>query len=949
MHMIRICEEAIVQKRMIRRRWNIITYILKFYIIGVGLCQDQCLRKCWKGMLGKQVAGGLQVPNVASENDCKDLCANNGTCVGIDWGQWGSGCWFQMTPTNIYNSRSDVNHWDLVNCSDECLSYCWKPLKNNSGVFNGERRASTDENHCKLLCSQTTNCISVDWDMGDNSCWLANSIDTIYNGRSGIHHWDIVRNASTNCQNTTTPATTSTTTPPSTTTIPPTTTTTSTNWSLESSQPSTSAIDVTSNTTANTNPTVGTPADNESSNRTAIIAGVVGGVGGSLLIALLILAIVCFAKKRRRKRSYAGIPPSPSGKDPEKSINPPKTDLLTFVQLRNHFQQLSDTKDGFKEEFNGLPSGDPKLCAVGLLPANKNKNRFKNIWPYDATRIKLLTNEDDNASDYINANYIQGYDGAERSYIATQGPLNRTLDDFWRMIWDENINRIVMITQVIEQGKQKCELYWPQQISESREFGKITVTLIECSEFSEFTKRLMKIEHEDGSESRLVTQLQCLIWGDKGVPSEAYNLLAFRAQVRLLDENATGPMLVHCSAGVGRTGTFVALDVLVEQAEKFKRLSVFEVAKKLRQQRMLMVQVVDQYRLLYSALLEWNNSGKTGISWSDFEESFGTATILENFPDSLKTRTEREFDLLQEVKSAVVEDEKSAGRLQQNKNKNRTTATIPGDKVRIYLSQGANQSDYINAALMTGHRWPNCYILAQLPLKNTANDFWHMVAERNCPTVVVLEPEHAIDEDIPWPREVGSNLQFDKLSVTLSSRVDIGSISAFELTLKQKVSSASQVVHLYQLCSWPMEEELPESSKDALDLIGLLSQRQQEVTKSAEKSTTDVTDKFPVVVVCLDGVKKCGLFSAASYMTDRMKNDREVDAYLSCRHLISCRPQAITSLAQYQYLYQLAAEYCQWSPSTTLEFPSHESDSKDIYVNVLVDKRPESVYANSSQ
>ncbi|ELW47686.1 Receptor-type tyrosine-protein phosphatase V [Tupaia chinensis] len=251
-------------------------------------------------------------------------------------------------------------------------------------------------------------------------------------------------------------------------------------------------------------------------------------------------------------------------------------------------------------------------------PANTAKNRYPHVLPYDHSRVRLSQLEGEPHSDYINANFIPGYTHPQE-FIATQGPLKKTLEDFWRLVWEQQVHVIVMLTVGMENGRVLCEHYWPAD-STPVTHGHITIHLLVEEPEDEWTKREFQLQHVAQQQQRRVKQLQFTTWPDHSVPEAPSSLLAFvdlvREQVKATQ--GTGPILVHCSAGVGRTGTFVALLRLLEQLEEEKVVDVFNAVYALRLHRPLMIQTpayakraananagfLQEYKLLLQAIKE---------------------------------------------------------------------------------------------------------------------------------------------------------------------------------------------------------------------------------------------------------------------------------------------------------------------------------------------------------
>ena len=242
-----------------------------------------------------------------------------------------------------------------------------------------------------------------------------------------------------------------------------------------------------------------------------------------------------------------------------------------------------------KKEFDKIHLKHYPMTAGDSL-ANDDKHRFKNIKAFDYNRVILrkINNQED--SDYINASYIKDCEG-QRRFIASQAPRKCTLNDMWRMIWQENISYIVMLTNLKEGDRVKCQRYWPE--SGTTTYHNIRVELETSNEYSFFIERQFTISCHN--KVRTLTQIQYINWPDHGVPDTAAEVLYLYFKVKTQQTEESGPLLVHCSAGVGRTGTFIALDNLLEQ-NKTEIIDVFQCVNLLRKQRVQMVQTENQYR-----------------------------------------------------------------------------------------------------------------------------------------------------------------------------------------------------------------------------------------------------------------------------------------------------------------------------------------------------------------
>ncbi|KAF6198614.1 hypothetical protein GE061_008366 [Apolygus lucorum] len=268
-------------------------------------------------------------------------------------------------------------------------------------------------------------------------------------------------------------------------------------------------------------------------------------------------------------------------------------------------------KAGFWEEFESLQQQECKHLfsrKEGQRPENRAKNRYKNILPFDHTRVKLSNVDPDiPGSDYVNANYIKGDgDPNGRVYIATQGCLPNTVADFWLMIWQHNTRVIVMTTKETERGKNKCARYWPEE-GESIEFGKIKLRNVLSTTNADYTLRELMVSSADGAEERKVHHYHFQGWPDHGVPNDPGSVLNFVHDVNACHESTgfIGPVVVHCSAGIGRTGTFIVIHILLNYINSNGvdcEIDIQRTIQMVRAQRSGMVQTEAQYKFVYLAV-----------------------------------------------------------------------------------------------------------------------------------------------------------------------------------------------------------------------------------------------------------------------------------------------------------------------------------------------------------
>uniref|UniRef100_A0A8C6EDS4 protein-tyrosine-phosphatase n=1 Tax=Moschus moschiferus TaxID=68415 RepID=A0A8C6EDS4_MOSMO len=281
-------------------------------------------------------------------------------------------------------------------------------------------------------------------------------------------------------------------------------------------------------------------------------------------------------------------------------------DILAEDFAEHVWKNERDSSCGFAEEFQQLAleeRGQPQT--VASAPENSAKNRYRNVLPYDWSRVPLPALLGQPGSEYINASFIPGL-WSPREFIAAQGPLPQTVGDFWRLVWEQQSHTLVMLTNCVESGRVKCEHYWPLD-AQPCTHGHLQVTLVGEEVTENWAVRNLKLRHVQQQKTLPVRQFHYMTWPDHGVPHSPDPLLAFWRMLRQwLDQTVGGgPPIVHCSAGVGRTGTLIALDVLLRQLECEGLMRPFGYVKKMRESRPLMVQTEAQYVFLHQCILRF--------------------------------------------------------------------------------------------------------------------------------------------------------------------------------------------------------------------------------------------------------------------------------------------------------------------------------------------------------
>ncbi|XP_051577744.1 receptor-type tyrosine-protein phosphatase delta-like isoform X10 [Myxocyprinus asiaticus] len=634
---------------------------------------------------------------------------------------------------------------------------------------------------------------------------------------------------------------------------------------------------------------------------------VVGPVLAVIVIICIVIAILLYKRKRAESDARKGSLPSGKELPSHHPTDPVELRRLNFqtpgmashppipvMELADHIERLKANDNlKFSQEYESIDPGQQFTWEHSNLEVNKPKNRYANVIAYDHSRVLLSAIDGIPGSDYINANYIDGY-RKQNAYIATQGALPETFGEFWRMIWEQRSANIVMMTKLEERSRVKCDQYWPNRGTET--FGLIQVTLLDTVELATYCVRTFALYKNGSSEKREVRQFQFTAWPDHGVSEHPTPFLAFLRRVKSCNPPDAGPMVVHCSAGVGRTGCFIVIDAMLERIKHEKTVDIYGHVTLMRTQRNYMVQTEDQYVFIHDALQEAVNCGTTEVPARNLYAYIQKLTQIECGENV--TGMELEFKRLANTKAHTSRF--ISANLPCNKFKNRLVNIMPYESTRVCLQpiRGVEGSDYINGSFIDGYRQQKAYIATQGPLAETTEDFWRMLWEHNSTIVVMLTKLREMGREKChqyWPAERSARYQYFVVDPMAEYNMPQYILREFKVTDAR--DGQSRTVRQFQFTDWP-EQGVPKSGEGFIDFIG-------QVHKTKEQFGQD----GPISVHCSAGVGRTGVFITLSIVLERMRYEGVVDIFQTVKMLRTQRPAMVQTEDQYQFCYRAGLEY----------------------------------------
>uniref|UniRef100_A0A452TWS6 protein-tyrosine-phosphatase n=1 Tax=Ursus maritimus TaxID=29073 RepID=A0A452TWS6_URSMA len=574
---------------------------------------------------------------------------------------------------------------------------------------------------------------------------------------------------------------------------------------------------------------------------------VIGPVLAVVFIICIVIAILLYKNKRKDSEPRTKCLLNNADLAPHHPKDPVEMRRINFQTPGTCVSQVPGSTPDFKRLYS-IDPGQQFTWEHSNLEVNKPKNRYANVIAYDHSRVILQPIEGIVGSDYINANYVDGY-RRQNAYIATQGPLPETFGDFWRMVWEQRSATIVMMTRLEEKSRIKCDQYWPNRGTET--YGFIQVTLLDTIELATFCVRTFSLHKNGSSEKREVRQFQFTAWPDHGVPEYPTPFLAFLRRVKTCNPPDAGPVV-----------------------------------------RNYMVQTEDQYSFIHEALLEAVGCGNTEVPARSLYAYIQKLAQVE--PGEHVTGMELEFKRLANSKAHTSRF--ISANLPCNKFKNRLVNIMPYESTRVCLQpiRGVEGSDYINASFIDGYRYLR---FAPAPEGSPASRGKQSWTPR-WPRVVVAKVEGILSWEKChqyWPAERSARYQYFVVDPMAEYNMPQYILREFKVTDAR--DGQSRTVRQFQFTDWP-EQGVPKSGEGFIDFIG-------QVHKTKEQFGQD----GPISVHCSAGVGRTGVFITLSIVLERMRYEGVVDIFQTVKMLRTQRPAMVQTEDEYQFCYQAALEY----------------------------------------
>ncbi|XP_059483040.1 receptor-type tyrosine-protein phosphatase C-like isoform X2 [Neocloeon triangulifer] len=628
---------------------------------------------------------------------------------------------------------------------------------------------------------------------------------------------------------------------------------------------------------------------------------VIGAVSASVVL-IAVLATVFFWRRRKHAKNTNQVlinqnsPPEGKAVEldllpmPERSAtrksyfarqNDPFSKIVGVAELEKYIENAITT-DLLKKQHEQFPQGQTQTWSVGVDPANKKKNRYANLAAYDATRVQLSFLPGDDHSDYINANYIDGYK-RPHAYIATQGSKPQTVNDFWRMVWQENVSVIVMVANLVENEKSKCVKYWPD-VKQTTKHGNVDINNTQEEVFSDFVVRTFIISSENAN--RTITQMHYTTWPDHGVPIYTQSVAQFAH--KLIKMKTETPIVVHCSSGVGRTGTIILIDASLRMALAEGIVDVLALLTKMRSQRANMVDNHQQYEFVHLVLLEALVVPQFAVPCKDFHSEYESLTAFKG------SKIIKQFKKINSICDKEWNRANKKADIPAKICRYPDIVASSNQLVKIFPYGSVTQTTFLNGVYVDGFRKKRPFIATQVPLSNTVEHFWRTVQQHKVGQIIVLNEFGPMEGQYLPEGDEALNLG-DDLNISLQNEIELKYGLSKTIVISENGKSPV-ITNVLCTRNWAVGQ-----------LCGIGASSLVELWEETERSRGSGVS----VVVCHDGVTSSGLFLGVGFVLEKIKLEQQVDVALALRTLRHSRPNFISTVEQYQFLFKSAITYLQ--------------------------------------
>ena len=559
----------------------------------------------------------------------------------------------------------------------------------------------------------------------------------------------------------------------------------------------------------------------------------------------------------------------------------PKMEPINLNVYKQHLTKLMKNSGEFEQEYKSLGSIALRYpCENAVMEHNKVKNKYKMIFPYDKSRVILPPLDDQFMTTYINASFIPGCYCSEK-FIAAQAPKDNTVEDFWRMIMEFNVTNIVMLTNIIEGNRKKCEMYFPLDSRTPEQFGIFNIKQIHAETFLGYIMRTFQVT--DGKKNLKIKHFHFTAWPDHEVPIVYDEFLTFSHKVHNEVKGTKSHVLVHCSAGVGRTGTFIAVFNILSAIEKSHPVSIYKIVHEMREHRPQMVQTFRQYKFIHLSVAEMLFQD-TSIEASKFTSTY--KQYLETDIEGYESILYQQYNELNFQTDQVIELSYETGTNPQNAKKNPGGKIFPYDDNRVVLLPLVSDNDYINASYIFNLN----FIATAHPNSHTLADFLQMVTQTSSTLVIMLttrkekaEIDGKTSKRVSYWGKTDESVRIHPFTVRNTHSEKSTSLIKQSLTIENPENGTSHSFTQMTSLAWNDRGE-PTDLHYIFGMIQKMKEFKQE------------NPHLPIIIHCSDGIGKTGVLLSTYRIIEHIKNKDSIDIFHVIKGLRSERMNCVPTL-----------------------------------------------------